>query len=413
MADKIKKTQSDQLGLNIISEIHKTFMILTNVLSKGSDPKVEKKILSTQFDDYEGFFKDKLVTLNEQVNYLKNTGNLDLLTENIEKFNEKEQKYPKNLLNCLFLNMIKYSQEFKEKEMEIINKELEKIPENELEKLSNKDLNLLKEKILNEELTKINGLNSHINKKAALSLIYNSVVMIIETNVDLTKGMRKLWAFDAKYSKDTINKWNSNLSIPASLFSLLTGKIVEEIKGETKSLEYTDAKVLNSLKEFLTPKFNPFEKENGFLKRNLVIDLLQEMYSENKIEFTEKEEIKLSKVPTDFDMDLILQNHTSEILKYSAIKGDKYKFVPEYFSNSTAPARTIFSGQISEYLLNNFLETIDKNKDLQLALGLGDKNKNGILNDDNLNEIIESDKKVKSIENTVQNKEEQIIVGKH
>ena len=105
MADKIKKTQSDQLGLNIISEIHKTFMILTNVLSKGSDPKVEKKILSTQFDDYEGFFKDKLVTLNEQVNYLKNTGNLDLLTENIEKFNEKEQKYPKNLLNCLFLNV--------------------------------------------------------------------------------------------------------------------------------------------------------------------------------------------------------------------------------------------------------------------------------------------------------------------
>ena len=233
--------------------------------------------------------------------------------------------------------------------------------------------------------------------------------MIIETNVDLTKGMRKLWAFDAKYSKDTINKWNSNLSIPASLFSLLTGKIPEEIKGETKSLEYTNAKELNSLKDFLSPKFNSFEKENGFLKRNLVIDLLQEMYSENKIEFTEMEEIKLSKAPTDFDMDLILQNHTSEILKYSSIKGDKYKFVPEYFSNSTAPARTIFSGQISEYLLNIFLETIANNQELQLALGLGDKNKNGILNDDNLNEIIV----VKSTENTVQNKEEQIIVGEH
>lgn len=378
-------TNNDKISLNIVGNIHKLYLDISNVLM-GIDKKISKKISDGYYYSYEDFFKEKAIVLNQQINLLQSLGNLDILLENVEKFQDKKSSYPKNLLNCFLINILKYSTE--------------------------QEKNMLDQ-----------------DKKDALSFLKNITVMLTNANPEISKGMREIFSIDIdKKQKDVISKFkgkdNLSYKIPASLLTLTTGAFNEEILkvinnykninnvlGRQKNdiiannindicknilinlnneekihLSNDELELLNGelneeklnlytqnkqnilenyilgndfdkeiklLNDFLSPKFK-LEKDisDNELWRNKVLLALENGISKNKIKIDDEDIIKLSSVETtDQEVDIILQNYSNDIIKFLEQSNTKNKEeIINYIEKSLSPALNIFTKDVISFL---------------------------------------------------------------
>lgn len=215
--------------------------------------KAEQKISEGYFEDLEEYIKDKYSIVFEQLKQLNNQGNLDLFSENVEKFTDLNPKYKKNLLNCMLFDLIKFKSIF-----------------------NNPDE--LKE-----------------SQKYALKFFEFWMGATIDLNPSTSIGLRNVFNLSFKNKSNSEKPINQkiNLNIPACLFSVLSNKL-ENIKEKDFSI----------LSKFLTPELKSSSRKKLLEQLNDNFDKLKLLNSEI--------DILNNNTSTSREIDILLEKYFSE-----------------------------------------------------------------------------------------------------
>lgn len=312
------KIDSINQSKQLISNFHKIYSETLNVLLKGNSEQLENRF-EKDGGDYNSYFKSNLHGVMSIISLISNNGDIALLSEDIERDNDKKSKYPKNLLNSIFLNIIKF--------------------DNSKEKLNS-------------------------NQIEALNFLKQSSIMIIEQNPLIVKNNRIMYLIDLGKNKNgVLNNKNKTIQIPGQILSFSSGLMKRDIERNSKDSKFADNEDIIELKKFLNPNFkNEKDFKDQMFKRDKLIELLAYAFNETKLDVIIEEDIS-SNEASDESMNRTLEknkdlliNLSKNIPQKSSLSKYNWDFVEDYLSKSKTPAYDIFDKKIVSELTNKFIE---------------------------------------------------------